>query len=354
MMNRFSNFSLKRKLVFLFIPFFFISTLAISISYYYISLSNIKDGEIRLMQNKTEQFNDLVKNNINSSLLLLGFISNMEEIKSAYMNTDNEAGYNTLKSTILPIIEKLGYDPKVFQLHFHKPPAISFYRVFSKKRNDDISKFRHTVVKTYETKEPVYGLEHGSFAFGVRTIIPLFDEKKNYLGSVEVIKDMPELVQMLNDEKSEKVDMITVVDYNYISSFVDAEYIDKNYHISFGNFRISKSDNKSINISNLIEVDELNELLKSKSKKFILKDGNVVGLIPIIDFQGNVPGVFVFITDVSQKIDSTVKNVIWIIGIIIFSAIIIIWIITIIIDIIIVKPINKVIIAANRVSEGDF
>lgn len=353
-MKLFSKAGIKQKFFLIFIPMFTTITIAVALGYYNISIDNIKETETKHLQSKTEEFYDLVKSSQDNLLLLVSFIANMDEINSAYLNPDNEAGYNSLKATVLPIINSLGFDKKKFQLHFHRPPAISYYRVFSDKRNDDLSKFRHTILKTYETKRPVLGLEHGAFNFGIRAISPIFDKDKNYIGSVEFIRDLPEIIASMNSEKSDKIEMLTIVNFDYISKFVSSEYMEKNYPTSFGNFRSSKPVSNELNLEEMINESEIKSLVSSNTKLFDLRDNHVIGLVPIVDFQGEIPGVFFFSIDVSNKINETIRNILLIVTFIIIFAIIILWLMSIMMDKILVKPINNVVLLANRVAEGDF
>jgi len=353
-MKIFSNAGIKQKFFIMFFPIFLIITVAIAYSYYSISIDKIKETETKHLQSKTEEFYDLVKSSQDNLLLLVSFISNMDEIKSAYLNPDKEAGYQSLKSTVLPIINSLGFDTKKFQLHFHRPPAISFYRVFSNKRNDDLSKFRHTILKTYETKKPVLGLEHGAFNFGIRAITPIFDKEKNYIGSVEFIRDLPEILATMNEGKADKVDMLTIVDYNYISNFISSEYVEKNYPIKIGNFRSAKSEINKLNMEKLIDESDIKSLVSSNTKLFDLRDNNLIALVPIVDFKGEIPGVFFFSIDVTNKINEAFRNIVYIVVLIIVFAVIVFWIISIMFDKILIKPINNVIRVANKVADGDF
>jgi len=73
----------------------------------------------------------------------------------------------------------------VRQFQFHTPPAISFLRVHKPaKFGDDLSSFRHTVVRTNEKLVPTRGLEVGVAGLGARGMVPVFYDGK-HIGSVE-------------------------------------------------------------------------------------------------------------------------------------------------------------------------
>jgi methyl-accepting chemotaxis protein len=74
----------------------------------------------------------------------------------------------------------------VDQFQFHRAPATSFLRVNSPtKFGDDLSSFRHTVVKTNREGVPVSGLEAGVTGVGVRGVVPVLSGGKP-VGSVEI------------------------------------------------------------------------------------------------------------------------------------------------------------------------
>ena len=71
------------------------------------------------------------------------------------------------------------------QFQFHEAPATSFLRVHKpEKFGDDLSSFRHTVVRVNETQKPVVGLEKGVAGLGLSGVVPMFANGA-HTGSVE-------------------------------------------------------------------------------------------------------------------------------------------------------------------------
>jgi methyl-accepting chemotaxis protein len=71
------------------------------------------------------------------------------------------------------------------QFQFHLPPATSFLRLHKpEKFGDDLSSFRHTVVKVNESNKPIMGIEKGVAGFGIRGVVPVSHEG-HHVGSVE-------------------------------------------------------------------------------------------------------------------------------------------------------------------------
>jgi len=73
----------------------------------------------------------------------------------------------------------------VEQFQFHLPPATSFLRVNKPdKFGDDLTSFRHTVVRTNQTGKPSRGLEGGVSGLGIRGVVPMAWQGRA-IGSVE-------------------------------------------------------------------------------------------------------------------------------------------------------------------------
>lgn len=112
---------------------------------------------------------------------LSALVAGMPEVQKAFAEKDREK-LSSLFAQGFPELKK-EYGTRQFQ--FHEPPATSFLRVHKlKKFGDDLSSFRHTVVETNRTKEPVRGMEIGVAGLGVRGMVPMFYQGKHQ-GSVE-------------------------------------------------------------------------------------------------------------------------------------------------------------------------
>ena len=73
----------------------------------------------------------------------------------------------------------------VRQFQFHRPPATSYLRIHKlEKHGDDLSSFRHTVVKANRERSAVHGLEVGVAGLGIRGIVPVSHAGK-HVGTVE-------------------------------------------------------------------------------------------------------------------------------------------------------------------------
>ena len=72
------------------------------------------------------------------------------------------------------------------QFHFHVFPGYSFLRLHDpEKHSDELSSYRQTISKAYETGQVVTGLEYGVTGFGLRGVAPIFYQGE-LVGSVEI------------------------------------------------------------------------------------------------------------------------------------------------------------------------
>ncbi len=109
--------------------------------------------------------------------------------KGAYEADDTQRTVirDKLYKQLLPSYTRLNKLLKLKQLHFHLPNNHSFLRMHRiNKFGDDLTGVRQTVEYVNKYKIPIDGFEEGRVYNGFRFVYPLFDEKNNYLGSVEI------------------------------------------------------------------------------------------------------------------------------------------------------------------------
>ena len=108
-------------------------------------------------------------------------MANMDYIKDMFVKGERDALY----AAVAPVYKTLRSDYNVRQFQFHTPPATSFLRVHKpEKFGDDLSSFRHTVVKVNTSQTGIWGLEKGVAGLGIRGVMPIIQNGKHY-GSVE-------------------------------------------------------------------------------------------------------------------------------------------------------------------------
>ncbi|MEA1982208.1 MAG: diguanylate cyclase [Campylobacterota bacterium] len=95
------------------------------------------------------------------------------------------------------------------QLHFHLPNNDSFLRYHKpQKFGDNLSKFRESVKYVNKFKKPIIGFEEGKIFNGYRYVYPLFDNKNQHIGSVEISTSLLTFKQIFEKHSDLHLDFI--------------------------------------------------------------------------------------------------------------------------------------------------
>lgn len=183
---------------------------------------------------ETELFENLIDGNIerigSQGLYLASVIASMDTIKGIYRAYSNSGDFELLsksfKNPVDAIVKEvetnLNLSPRI---HFHLPPAQSFYRCWTDKRGDDLSAFRHAVIEVTELGNPVSGIEIGRGGFVVRGIVPINVDGITK-GSVEVYFSMKEVMRQSKLTQSNEVAIF--MNKKYLSIATDFAEISSN------------------------------------------------------------------------------------------------------------------------------
>ncbi len=260
-------------------------------------------SEARVME-----INGNIKRISKKALVIASGFSSLKELKSIYNDPDENAARQRLRKLVTPIVNKMRKDLnlKVLKVHYHKPPARSFLRVWKKPGQgdggDDLSSFRFTILKISKTHKPIIGVELGRGGFVMRGLSPIFDGNK-YLGSVEVLFPLSELIRVSHLTKVES--LLLFLDKNSIKGVKIFSNIKGE---ELGHFIMNKDVGiKYEKIKQYLKIKELEE----GGKKHILfnKSHYFFGTIPVKDFSGKSLGLFVYVRDVSHERAAFLKTV---------------------------------------------
>ena len=245
----------------------------------------IKD-DINKTYIKLNQISDEVQS---KALYLSSALSDIEAFKKAYQFPDENEGRKYLRKVLTPVVEKIKKENhlKILKIHFHKPPARSFLRLWRKPGQrdggDDISSFRKSILYVYKHKKPVKGIEIGRGGFVERGISPIFNSEGKYIGSVEVLINYKEIFDKLKVDKFEDFALLMKSKYLKIATKL------KN-RPKIGNYVLLDTTNESKFLK--LPVDILNKHAEKFS--FVhLKDG-YYSFFPVKDFKGEVIGAVVY------------------------------------------------------------
>lgn len=111
---------------------------------------------------------------------------------NALVNNDRDLAIKGLKEITQTFKEKTDF--KNVQIHIHTKDVKSFLREWMpQKFGDDLSSFRHTILKVKETKAPMSALEMGVAGLSLRGLAPIV-QNGEYLGSVEIIQSFGSVI----------------------------------------------------------------------------------------------------------------------------------------------------------------
>ena len=205
-------------------------------------------------------------------------IANDGRIKKALRNNNRDLAILSLKSISKDMKE---YTPfKNIKVHIHTKDNKSFVRGWKlDKFGDDLSSFRHSVVKVNETKKPVNTMELGKAGLSLRTVVPIKDDDGTHLGSLEFIQGLNSVAKKFNAEKDAFLLLMDLKKQNIQLFNEDNKF--QNYMIS--QKFINKdfiSDAKSVDIDNLINSD------------YFMNDNYFYATFPVKNFKDENLGIF--------------------------------------------------------------
>ena len=120
-------------------------------------------------------------------------ISSNYYVISALENNDRALAEKGLNKLIKIYKENTPY--KNIKVHIHTADVKSFLRQWKpNKHGDDLSSFRHTIVKVKKTKKPLAAIEVGRAGMVIRGISPIIKDG-SYLGSVEFIQGFNSIIK---------------------------------------------------------------------------------------------------------------------------------------------------------------
>jgi methyl-accepting chemotaxis protein len=309
-------------------------------------------------ENKMKDIDNNIKRIQNKALWIASVCSNLDIVKKSYADYyetgDIEGSTKSLAKQMTQISEALKSYTGVqdASIHFHLPPALSFYRSFSKKKGDDLSSFRSTVLKISEIHKPVEGIEVGRGGFVIRGIAPIFSDNGQFYGSVENFYSITEMVKAakLTDNEDFAVFMNTSL-LNIATDFFEEGTTNvKAGNTVIGDFIFIESTSKNFNVKN-IQAEQLNSGIKEVTKS---RTGNFYyAYFPIYNFDNKADGVGVIQFDMSEAEASLTNTRLTVYILSIALPIVIIFLVLFLTRIFISRPISTVVNVMDKIANRD-
>lgn len=350
----FGNLSLRSKMLALLIPFGLLYCAAVAYFFFDTSDALIDNSSLDEEKKNSIMMQQTIKDFQNKALTIATIFAKNDNVPAAYSYPNEEQGSDFLKSAIKPMISEIltNKEIKDFQIHYHKAPAKSFLRSWTKKRFDDLSKFRPTILEVSSSQRPLKAIEFGVGGFAIRGLAPIFSNGA-YLGSVEFLYDIKDVLQLLTTDTT-TTDMFNIVVAETAENALKPDQIKKFYAKRIGNFFLSKPSSDWINQEELLSEDVLAEM--NNSKNVIIKQkGNIFySLNPLTDLYGKTIGYVAFVKNNEELIQKQMNDIYFKVGIIVLLVLIFVGGIILVVDRIIIQPVRVATKIANEVSKGNF
>ncbi|WP_456431134.1 methyl-accepting chemotaxis protein [Thermosulfuriphilus sp.] len=180
------------------------------------------------------------------------------------------------------------YGLKLPKIHFHLPPARSLLRTWRPKGKgdggDDLSSFRHSILKVYKEKAPVSGVEVGRRGLVVRGIVPIFSSDGRYLGSVEAIGSFNSVFQAVRLPSTELTALLRK-DLLKTADFLKGK-------LAVGSYVVTSASSEEIARKVLSKVPEVGRVAENAGFRFMTA--------PLKDIQGRPVGLLVAMYDLAS------------------------------------------------------
>ncbi len=263
-----------------------------------------------------ETFNLDLKRVSQKNLQIASYYATLPIVKKAYYAPNDEAGRAILRRHLLPMIYETtklnNINFEKYHIHFHRPPAVSFWRSWKrgkKEGGDDLRGFRFTILDVYKSAKPIQGIEVGHMGIVIRGIAPIMD-RDSMIGSVEHLIQFDDLIEFLVLKDNQNVAAFLTNDISKIAWKLNSDK-------KIGDFSFFKSAKP---FDDIIDAEYLEKGLIQPD--LFMKDNNAIFTFPLKDYTGQTIGVLCYINDFSefQKYNTKIQISI-IVGIIIFTII---------------------------------
>ena len=228
------------------------------------------------MSNQIQIIENELENQKNQALsLALMFSRNQEIIKSLENKNNIELKKELLK--LLNIIKT--YTKNSIDVQIHTKDLEVFTRSWEDKDFGlKLDSFREGLVKVKNQKEPYVSSELGK-RFNIKAIVPIYNDKNIFIGSLEVIVDFKSLVNRL---KTLGIDSIVMLEKDYLKI---ATYHQNNQ--KFKDYAILESSFTK----GLLDILEKNPQFLKKDKFYYELDSRIFTQIPLGEFENSSVGV---------------------------------------------------------------
>ncbi len=285
------SMSISKKIYIPLILSILIGFLIILVNYFY-AIKNIKSGVYSKEQKTlTLDFSKSLQEKRNAGITNAINLARNNSVIQALLKNNRKTALNGLVTLSESFRENTTY--KNIKIHVHDADVHSFLRVWKpKKYGDDLSGFRHTIVKVKSTKKPLVAIEIGRAGLVLRGVAPIVYEGK-YLGSIEFMQGFNSTVKTL---KKEDHDLIILLKNKFLSVATKLKNAPK-----LQDYTLAVKEN----VINPDFFEDLKHVKIDKTDGFQITDKYFVVSTPIKDFSGRVVG-YALTGDKIQNVNSVI------------------------------------------------
>jgi methyl-accepting chemotaxis protein len=205
------------------------------------------DTKNKLIQNTTDRVGAKYDVGISNAVSIANDLRIIDALKS----NNRELAINALGDLSSKFKAQTPF--KNIKVHIHTSSNKSFVRGWKvNKYGDDLSSFRHSVVKVNSTKSVVNTIEVGKAGLSVRSVVPIADSS-GHLGSLEFIQGLNSVAKVF-DKNKENILVLMNRELSSIAKFADTSKSSGNYILSqkFYNKEFF-NDSKNIDYAKLLK-----------------------------------------------------------------------------------------------------
>lgn len=354
-MNKMKN-GMKNSLLFKLLPIIVAGVLILTGIFYYTFMSvqekNLNALSLEKVKMSKEIFYDLENNDIKMLSSTLEALLVNKELKEVYLKNNREELYNYGQ----PLFNRLKTQFGVTHFYIHSPDGTNVVRMHKKAEfGDKIA--RKTLEKSMQTKEFGTGLELGKTAFALRVVHPFYDGS-NLIGYIELGEETDHFLKAMKKQTGNEFAIIVRKEFIAPDAWKAAREGKglRNNYDDLKNYVMIETTSEDISTfaasaeEGMSKVNNDGEMFNEFQKDAYTY---ITGGFPLYDASGSTVGVVVVVMDVTSLVSTEKENSRFVLVIALISMIAIIFVVIMLVNKHIRKPLNNIVDASNRIAEGD-
>jgi diguanylate cyclase (GGDEF)-like protein len=178
-----------------------------------------------LANSLNKEVSTLIQEKKNATLAVAISFSKSSELKNALLK-DNKS-ISTVKEYAAQL--KKETDFKNVWVHLVDKEGVSLFRNWTKKSGDNVSKFREDVRNMIRNPQVRSNISVGKFDMSFKSMVPIFDSDKKYIGFIEIITHFNSIAQKIKEKKFEPVVLVNKKYKSQIKKPFSNTFVGDNY-----------------------------------------------------------------------------------------------------------------------------